>query len=113
VIPLSSDKLTSVEKEFDEAAKDAGVGEFEDDNNDPFLARGDFFRVWISGRAKPRVLRLEPNQYFDLQFGRKVAAKVIGTTGVNWRDCVLGFDGEAKDAEMFKQAFRDFDFSLG
>jgi hypothetical protein len=60
-----------------------------------------------------RVLRLEDSEYFDLQFGRKVLAQVLGAEkAVFWRDCVLSTEEETKDAGDFKQAFREWDFSL-
>ena len=55
-----------------------------------------------------------PGEYFDLQCGRRALAEVVGADaqGVNWRDCVLGYDGEVKDAETFKDRLKPFDFTM-
>lgn len=112
-------------------AKDAGDGTGETD---------DFFRVWIwmpgeedvvdgqsdvnehapedeveetRGKQKSLVLPLNEEFRFDLQFGRRVMAKLLGLeTRMNWRDCAQTDDEETKDAEAFKEAFRKFDWAL-
>lgn len=48
----------------------------------------------------------------NIYIGRRVLAKVLGLKTVHWKDCVLPFDGEVKDAAAFKEAFKPFDFSL-
>ena len=99
---------------------------------------GDFFRVWIwrpkvegaqgedsdeeeeeagangtEGTEKSMVLPLTAEFRFDLQFGRKVMAKLLGLEGrTNWRDCLQSDADEKKDAEGFKAAFKPLDFSL-
>lgn len=99
----------------------------------------DYFRVWIwrpeegvestlddggggadddgegkkKGEEKELVLPLSAGFRFDLQFGRRVMAKLLGLEGrVNWKDCTQSDAEEKKDAEAFKDAFRKFDFSL-
>ncbi|MCJ1413798.1 hypothetical protein MMC32_000123 [Xylographa parallela] len=101
--------------------------------------KGDYFRVWIwrpgkdneaqppekengHGSDKPAsstgtevslVLALSANFRFDLQFGRRVMAKLLGLEKrANWRDCGQAQAEEVADAEAFKKAFRDFDFSM-
>lgn len=39
-------------------------------------------------------------------------AKVLGLNTVHWKECVLPFEEEVKDATAFKEAFKPFDFSL-
>ena len=96
---------------------------------------GDYFRVWIWGpkegvdatldsggdsvegekkaNEKSLVLPLSAEFRFDLQFGRRVMAKLLGLEGrMNWRDCLQSDVEEKKDAEEFKAAFKEFDFSL-
>lgn len=85
---------------------------------------GDFFRVWIWSPADPKaegdqavekqlVLPLSADFRFDVQFGRRVMAKLLGLESrLQWRDCSQSDEEEAKDAESFKQAFKEFDFSL-
>ena len=84
----------------------------------------DYFRVWMwqsmdggesSGedREKEMVMSLPTDARFDLQFGRRVMAKLLGLESrLQWRDCGQSEDEEKKDAEAFKAAFKDFDFSL-
>jgi hypothetical protein len=81
---------------------------------------GDFFRVWIWAdngedriKGKSIVMPLESDMRFDLQFGRRVMAKLMGLEDrVIWQDCAQTEDEEVKDVEAFKDAFRDFDFTL-
>ena len=87
---------------------------------------GDFFRVWIwdprdgedqtegsEGQKKELVLSLSSDFRFDLQFGRRVMAKLLGLEKrLQWRDCSQDDDEEKKDAEAFKTDFKEFDFSL-
>ena len=110
VVPLKTELLEAVDTAFDAAGKfeDVEVGEDGSDVNED----GDAFTYWVSGREGARALRLGADEYFDLQFGRRVLAGVLGTGGVNWRDCVLGLEEEKKDAAAFKEAFKEFDFSL-
>jgi len=76
-----------------------------------------FFRVWIissdGAEEVAMTMKLKERVRFDLQFGRKVVAKVLGLEDrVNWKDCVQEVEDEAADAEAFKKAFEKFDFSL-
>ncbi|KAI4164936.1 MAG: hypothetical protein LQ342_001569 [Letrouitia transgressa] len=102
---------------------------------------GDFFRVWIwmpgedeklvnaerdgpdqgggeesfeeRGKQKSLMLPITPEVRFDLQFGRKVMAKLLGLEKrMQWRDCAQTDEEEMKDAQAFKEIFRSFDFSL-
>ena len=95
--------------------------------------QGDFFRVWVwrpsggvdatlddgegvgedKGEEKELVLPLSEGFRFDLQFGRRVMAKLLGLEErMNWRDCGQSDEEEKRDAEAFKGAFKRFDFSL-
>lgn len=65
------------------------------------------------GKEKQLVLPLEAGMRFDMQFGRRVMAKLLGLENrMDWRACAQTEDEERKDAEGFKAAFRKFDFSL-
>lgn len=107
----------------------------------PLLGR-DYFRVWTwadDGEAitgKCLVMRLDdagdanngtsdgakngadadvpPARRFDLQFGRRVVAKLLGLeqTRAVWQDCAQTVAEETRDAERFKVAFKDWDFTL-
>ena len=91
---------------------------------------GDYFRVWIwrpgegvestldgqegkTGTEKSLVLPLSAEFRFDLQFGRRVMAKLLGLESrMHWKDCTQTDGEENEDAEGFKTAFKGFDFSL-
>ncbi|KAI5838398.1 CwfJ C-terminus 1-domain-containing protein-like protein [Morchella snyderi] len=121
VVPVPMDKLAGVEAAFrDEAEKD-GLAAWE--RREVVAAGGeDYFRVWVGGLKEQEgegerergalVLPLRGGEYFDLQFGRRVLAKVLGLQTVHWKDCVLSLEEEKEDAERFKEAFKEFDFSL-
>ena len=94
------------------------------DVGDGFAEGGDFFRVWIwspedsescgKGAVETQlVLPLSTDFRFDIQFGRKVMAKLLHLEKrLQWRDCAQSDEGEKQDAESFKKAFKAFDFSL-
>ncbi|KAI9697123.1 MAG: hypothetical protein M1820_007938 [Bogoriella megaspora] len=47
---------------------------------------------------------------FDLQFGRRVMAKLLGLEDrAHWLDCGQSYEEEVADAEAFKEAFKPFD----
>ncbi|KAL9127565.1 MAG: hypothetical protein Q9217_003582 [Psora testacea] len=97
---------------------------------------GDYLRVWIwrpeegiyttlngdvdepegaekRGEENSLVLQLKPDLPFDLQFPRKVMAKLVGLEGrMHWKDCVQDEAKEKIEAEAFKEAFKAYDFSL-
>ena len=70
------------------------------------------------GKEKELVMALpspseQPKFRFDLQFGRRVMAKLLRLEErLDWRDSVQSIEEETKDAEAFKAAFKAFDFSL-
>ncbi|KAA8900926.1 CwfJ C-terminus 1-domain-containing protein-like protein [Sphaerosporella brunnea] len=114
VVPLKPELLEDVDAAFDSAAKQAMNREFEDEADTEEGEVGDAFTYWASGKKKGRSLKLHGNEYFDLQFGRRVLAGIIGVGGrrANWRDCVMTTAEESTDASAFKAAFKSFDFSL-
>ncbi|WPH04854.1 Hypothetical protein R9X50_00775100 [Acrodontium crateriforme] len=80
------------------------------------VEQGDYFKVqiWSPEKAHCRdlVLPLDQSFRFDLQFGRRVLGKLLGLESrTHWRDCAQSQEEEEKDAELFKAAFQDFDFS--
>ncbi|KAL2870985.1 CwfJ domain protein [Aspergillus lucknowensis] len=99
---------------------------------DPSAEPGDFFRIWIWGppadaegndgdgngdvgwgTEKTLFLPLSDDFRFDLQFGRRVMAKLMGLEKrINWRDDVQSIEEEEADAAAFKEAFKEFDFTL-
>lgn len=88
---------------------------------------GDFFRLWIwapgqksedgegEGEVLEHILMLEltPDFRFDLNYGRRVMAKLLELDKrMNWRDATQKMTEEEVDAEAFKEAFKKYDFSL-
>jgi hypothetical protein len=50
---------------------------------------------------------------FSLQFGRVVLAKLLGLEKrIQWRDCAQTEEEESRDIEAFKNAFKEYDFTL-
>lgn len=106
---------------------------------DPSTEPGDFFRVWIwtptdngttpeqpsststsedktapvAGKEKVLLLELTPDFRFDLNFGRRVMAKLLELDRrMDWRVVKQSQEEEEADAEAFKEAFAPFDFSV-
>ncbi|OTB06601.1 hypothetical protein M426DRAFT_318665 [Hypoxylon sp. CI-4A] len=94
---------------FEETALESGVDE-----------TSDFFRVWIwaddrdtSLQGKELVMRFDDNMRFDLQFGRRVVAKLLGLEDrLHWRDVVQPIEAETQDVDKFKEAFQPWDFTV-
>lgn len=106
--------------------------------SDPSNEPEDFFRLWIwtpstpestenpdgtteshtnpttcEGKEKILMLELTPDFRFDLQFGRRVMAKLLELDKrMNWKDAIQTQEEEESDAESFKAAFKEFDFSM-
>jgi hypothetical protein len=114
VVPLKAELLENVDNAFDAAAKQVLNRQFEYEAEGEGEEFGDAFTYWVSGKKGRRTLKLQGNEYFDLQFGRRVLAGVIGVgeKRANWRDCVMTTAEESKDAAAFKASFKSFDFSL-
>ncbi|KAL3438808.1 CwfJ C-terminus 2-domain-containing protein-like protein [Aspergillus tetrazonus] len=95
---------------------------------DPSAEPGDFFRLWIwdppaspeveksndsTGSEKTLLLPLGDDFRFDLQFGRRVMAKLMQLEKrINWKDDVQSQEEEEADSAAFKEAFKAFDFTL-
>ncbi|KAI1383586.1 CwfJ C-terminus 1-domain-containing protein-like protein [Hypoxylon trugodes] len=94
---------------FEEANIESGVDE-----------TSDFFRLWVwtddsdTGiQSKELIMRFDGKIRFDLQFGRRVMAKLLGLEDrANWQDVVQLVKDETEDAERFKVAFKPWDFTL-
>ncbi|EFW99585.1 cwf19-like protein [Grosmannia clavigera kw1407] len=101
----------------------------------PGEIEGDYFRVWIwaeepdtaedkavgdddgvaGGRivGKTLVMRLHEGDWFDLQYGRKVLAKLMGLEKrMVWQDTVQTDEEEKTDVAAFRKAFTKWDFTL-
>ncbi|RAK81049.1 CwfJ domain protein [Aspergillus fijiensis CBS 313.89] len=66
-----------------------------------------------TGTDKTILLPLGPEFRFDLQFGRRVMAKLMELEKrIDWRKDVQSQEQEEADAVAFKEAFKEFDFTL-
>ncbi|KAI1177502.1 CwfJ C-terminus 2-domain-containing protein-like protein [Nemania sp. FL0916] len=110
-----------VEAGFRVEAENQKYPPFEETNLGPATSEaGDFFRVWIwsddgetSIQSKELVMRLDESLRFDLQFGRRVMAKLLGLEArLTWRDIIQSAPEEVEDVDKFKAAFKPWDFSL-
>ncbi|KAH7256988.1 CwfJ C-terminus 2-domain-containing protein-like protein [Fusarium tricinctum] len=81
---------------------------------------GDFFRVWLWAddgedriKGKALVMPLPSDMRFDLQFGRRVLAKLLGLENrIIWKNCEQTVEEETKDVEAFREVFKEWDFNL-
>lgn len=80
----------------------------------------DYFRVWTwaeddeADKVVGQVLfmKLPEDTYFDLQYPRKVMAKLLGLENrVRWQDVVQTEEEETEDVKAFREAFKEWDFS--
>ncbi|KAL4810862.1 CwfJ C-terminus 2-domain-containing protein-like protein [Aspergillus unguis] len=139
-LPVPADLITRglVEAAFKVEAENLKYPKFESssssqsDSADPSAEPGDFFRLWIwspaekdpegdssqnegdsKGKDKTILLPLSADFRFDLQFGRRVMAKLMQLEKrINWKDDVQTQEEEEADAAAFKEAFKEFDFTL-
>ncbi|KAL2358350.1 CwfJ domain-containing protein [Cryomyces antarcticus] len=132
-VPVDSIRRGLVEAAFKVEAENERYPNFETkDVGDGTEESSDFFRalIWappstISGgeadgddgsaaaKNTSLLLPLDASFRFDLQFGRRVLAKLLGLGGrMHWQDCGQSEEDETADAEAFKKAFKEFDFAL-
>ncbi|KAI0456477.1 CwfJ C-terminus 2-domain-containing protein-like protein [Xylaria acuta] len=110
-----------VEAGFKVEAENLKYPAFEESNLGPATNEPNgFFRVWIWSddgetgiQSKELVMRLDDSFRFDLQFGRRVMAKLLGLEArLSWRDVAQSTAEEVEDVDKFKAAFKPWDFSL-
>ena len=83
-------------------------------------AAGNFFRVWIWSddgderiKCTSLVMRLDPDARFDLQYPRRVMAKLLGLDARRfWQDVAQTEEEETRDVAALREAFRDWDFTM-
>ncbi|KAI0164636.1 CwfJ C-terminus 2-domain-containing protein-like protein [Xylariaceae sp. FL1272] len=118
-VPLDMVSKGLVEAGFKVEAENQKFPSFEETNLGAAVDEAsDFFRVWIwsddgdSIFSKELVMRLDDSFRFDLQFGRRVMAKLLGLESrLSWRDVAQAPAEEVEDVEKFKEAFQPWDFS--
>jgi hypothetical protein len=122
-LPVPAEMVGSgmVEAGFRVLAEDMKLGkfavkEFETADEVP----GDYFRVWIWAKedggkvvGKSLVLRFDEGVRFDLQYPRKVMAKLLGLEHRTvWQDVAQSEEEETADVVAFRAAFKPWDFTL-
>lgn len=123
LVPLSADFIQRglAETAFKVEAENQDLPKFEarELSLEDQPAYGDFFRVWLWAdngedkiKGKSLVMPLASDQRFDLQFGRRVLAKLMGLDDrVIWQDCEQTVEEETKDVEAFREAYKEWDFT--
>ncbi|KAH8675938.1 CwfJ C-terminus 1-domain-containing protein-like protein [Xylariales sp. PMI_506] len=80
----------------------------------------DFLRVWLWSddsdatiQGKELIMTIDDGFRFDLQFPRKVLAKLLQLEDrIRWQDVTQTVEDETADSERFKEAFKKWDFTL-
>ncbi|KAL2137019.1 hypothetical protein VTI74DRAFT_10495 [Chaetomium olivicolor] len=126
-LPVPAEMVTKglVEAGFRVLAEDMKLGKFVvKDFETADEVPGDYFRVWIwaeedddvdGGRVvgKSLLLRFDEGVRFDLQYPRKVMAKLLGLEDrMVWQDVVQSEQEETADVAAFRKAFKEWDFTL-
>jgi hypothetical protein len=125
-LPVPAEMVSKglVEAGFRVLAEDWKLGKFvvkEFDTADE--VPGDYFRVWIwaeedgedGGKVvgKSLLLPFDESVRFDLQYPRKVMAKLLGLEDRTfWQDVVQTEQEETADVAAFRKAFKEWDFTL-
>lgn len=125
IMPISSDMIKRglVEAAFQVEAENTKLPKLEEREfglGDD--VEGDFFRVWIyaedddenggSTIGKSLLMRFDQSVRFDLQFGRKVMAKLMGLDKrFQWRDCIQSEQEEKQDTDATRKAYKPWDFT--
>ncbi|KAK4192842.1 CwfJ C-terminus 1-domain-containing protein-like protein [Podospora australis] len=121
-LPVPVDLVSKglVEAAFKVLAEDMKLGKFVvKDFDTADEVEGDFIRVWIWGEEDGRVignsllLKFGDEIRFDLQYPRKVMAKLLGLEKRTfWQDVVQSEDEEKANVAAFREAFKEWDFTL-
>ncbi|KAK4444272.1 CwfJ C-terminus 1-domain-containing protein-like protein [Podospora aff. communis PSN243] len=122
LMPVPAEMVTKglVESGFRVLAKDFQLGDFvvkEFGTADE--VEGDYLRVWTWAEdedrivSKPLLLRFDESVRFDLQFPRKVMAKLLDLEDrVVWQNIGQTEAEETADMEAFRAGFKEWDFTL-
>ena len=115
-VPVDMVQRGLVEAAFDVEAENLSYPKFVKGAREMAEAEeGDFLKVmiWSEALRKDVVLPLDRSFRFDLQFVRKVLAKLLGLENrMDWRASAQERAEEEADVTAFKEAFKEFDFSL-
>lgn len=141
-VPVPSDLVSKglIQAGFKVAAEDGNLPSFKKYDPTKMIAeKGDYFRIWVwkpavaakapgleqaeaeaeakaedeKGTEISMLMPIPSSERFDIQFGRKVMAQLLGLgSRADWHDVTQTLDEEAADAEAFKAAFELYDPAL-
>ncbi|PPJ50550.1 hypothetical protein CBER1_05512 [Cercospora berteroae] len=115
-VPVAMVKDGRIEAAFDVEAENQHYPRFAKTDAEKAAAQeGHYFKamIWSEGSEKEIVLPLDETFRFDLQFGRRVLGKLMGLEErSHWRDVAQSQAEEDADASAFKEAFKQYDFTL-
>ncbi|KAM7199285.1 Protein similar to CwfJ C-terminus 1 domain containing protein [Rhypophila sp. PSN 637] len=126
ILPVPADMVSKglVEAGFRVLAEDLKLPAFESNAEEFTTAdqvdNADYFRLWIWAEddvndkvvGQTLVMKLSDDAYFDLQYPRKVMAKLLGLEErLRWQDVVQTEAEETADVEALKVAFKAWDFT--
>lgn len=136
-LPIPSDLISKglVEAGFKVAAENGNLPSFKKYDATKIVAeKGDYFRIWIwkaagaatvpglehaagdddeKGTESSMLMPIPSSERFDIQFGRKIMAQLLGLGHrADWHDVVQTEAEETADAEAFKAAFEPYDPAL-
>ncbi|KAK2073177.1 hypothetical protein P8C59_007475 [Phyllachora maydis] len=121
-------RISRVEAAFRVVAEDLRLGIGVEEAADDFVAAddvggGDYMRVWVWGEVddetnggrvvgKTLLVRFDDGSRFDLQYPRKVLAKLLNLEKRTfWQEIGQTEAEEAADAKAFREAFKPWDFT--
>lgn len=114
-VPMPVDAINKgvVEAGFEVEAENLSYPKYAKGEDETKAAeQGDYFKVmiWTETFQREMVLPLNASFRFDLQYGRRVLAKLLRLDSrMDWRACKQEPAEEMADAEAFKKAFKEFD----
>lgn len=110
MMPIPEDKVADLIDAFHAFAETEGLNLSDSDVSED---EDNFFRVRLPNSEHVLTAKVDPRRRFDLQFGRRVISDVMGVPEcAHWKDCLRTLEQETRDAEVFKKAFKPFDFTL-
>ncbi|RUS21953.1 CwfJ C-terminus 1-domain-containing protein-like protein [Endogone sp. FLAS-F59071] len=111
VVPIPKEKSEGLEEAFVEEGR-TQVVRMKFTKVLPENPDASYFKVDLPNSTS-LVYIIKPQERFNLQFGRIVLAKILGTPDrADWKACPQSEDEEKRDAQAFKNAFREFDFTM-
>jgi Protein similar to CwfJ C-terminus 1/Protein similar to CwfJ C-terminus 2 len=135
-LPVPSDLIGKglVHAGFKVAAENGNLPSFKKYDPSKMVAeKGDYFRIWIwkpagaaqvpgldqaededeNGSETSMMMPVPSSERFDIQFGRRIMAQLLGLgSRADWHDVMQTEAEESADAEAFKATFEQYDPAL-